>query len=111
MCLVQCRCGVWTRTYARLIRTLWSHFTPADPEYKAKPEKVSESESEDEEPPQLALARRRAIAAPAVTPFGVLPDEYNVARLLVVRPGSGSAPGGVHTENPWEFKCRVFCID
>ena len=48
-------------------------FHPADPEYKAqKLETVSESESEDEEPPKLALARRRAIAAQAVTPFGVL---------------------------------------
>ena len=88
MCLVQCRCGFWTRAYSRSIRTLWSHFTPAGPEYKAKKlETVSESESEDDDPPKLALARRRAIAAPAVTPFGVLPDEYNVDRLLVVRPG------------------------
>ena len=87
MCLVQCRCGFWTRAYARFIRTLWSHFTPAGPEYKAKKLEVSESESEDDDPPKLALARRRAIAAPAVTPFGVLPDEYNVDRLLVVRPG------------------------
>ena len=63
-------------------------FHPADPEYKAqKLETVSESESEDDDPPKLALARRRAIAAPAVTPFGVLPDEYIVDRLLVVRPG------------------------
>lgn len=50
-------------------------------------EKSSDSESDSSEPRPLSLKKRRAIVAPACTPYGTLPETFDVSRLLSVRPG------------------------
>ena len=50
-------------------------------------EKSSDSESESSEPRPLSLKKRRAIVAPACTPYGTLAETYEVSELLSVRAG------------------------
>ena len=50
-------------------------------------EKSSDSESESSEPRPLSLKKRRAIVAPACTPYGTLAEIYEVSKLLSVRAG------------------------
>ena len=50
-------------------------------------EKSSDSESESSEPRPLSLKKRRAIVAPACTPYGTLAETYEVSKLLAVRAG------------------------
>ena len=52
-------------------------------------EKSSDSESESSEPRPLSLKKRRAIVAPACTPYGTLAETYDfeVSKLPSVRAG------------------------